>query len=157
MINFIFNVLNFLLLISVIVYIFYKYLLNNILNAFQEDKADKLKLNEQNNNLDLFQEKLEQSVLEQDIRCKNVILKIEKWANSVSLEKEKKNQESNNDYIKIKEKLKIQHNNYQNKLIQEESTAKLLEKLEFDLNNYFSDKENLDKYFDNIFHNKLKF
>lgn len=156
MINIIFNILNFILLIFVIVYIFYKYLLKIILNAFHEDKINKLKLNEQNINLDIFKEKLEKSILEQDIIGQNLILKVEKWKNFVFFEKEKKTQESNLYYIKIKEKIKIQYNNYKNHIIQEELTPKLLENLEFELDNYFSNKENLDLYFDNIFKNKLK-
>lgn len=155
-IDFIFNILNLLLLITAIVYIFYKYLIKNILKAFNEDKSNIEFLYDQNKDLDIFEKKLDQSILEQDVAGKELTLKIEKWKHYVDQELEMKTKEYDNNYKQIKDKLQIQYNNYQNGKIQEQILPNLLDNLELEVNSYFKNQDNVNKYFDNIFKNKLK-
>jgi len=156
-VDLIFNILNFLLFIAIAVFIFYKYLLKNILKAFNEDKLNHQILIEQSNDLHLFEEKLNQSITNQEIIGKNLALKIEKWRSYVENQKSMLLADYNKNYNQIKNKLAIQHNNYQNSKIQKQIEPQLIEHLENEINNYFKDQSNLDQYFDNIFNNKLKF
>ncbi|MCK9544057.1 MAG: hypothetical protein M0R03_18715 [Novosphingobium sp.] len=157
MIDFIFNILNFLLVVGTIIYVFYKYLLKNILKAFQEDKANIQLMLDQDKSLAIFKEKLDKSIEQQDITGKNLTLKIERWQSYIEAEKEKKIDEYNKYYSKVKSRLKIQHNNYQNQIIQDQISPELFDSLEYEFHDYFKDQSNTESYFENIFKNKLKF
>lgn len=155
-IDFIFSILNFLSIIVVAIYVFYKYILPSVLKAFEEDKTSLKALFDQENDLITFDRELDQSILDQNELGKRLSLKFKEWQSVVQLEKEEKFNQSIKYNSEINNRLKIQSDNYKTQKIKEQLKPDILKNLEINLNNYFEDPDNVDKYFDSILSNMNK-
>lgn len=155
-IDFIFSILNFLSIIVVAIYVFYKYILPSVFKAFEEDKMSLKALFDQENDLITFDRELDQSILDQNELGKRLSLKFEEWQSVVQLEKKEKLNQALKYHSEINNRLKIQSDNYKTQKIKEQLKPDILRNLEMNLNNYFEDPDNVDKYFDSILSNMNK-
>lgn len=155
MINFIFNILNFLLIIAVLAYIFNKYILPNLKQQFADEKQNIVNLNDKIHNLIELQKKSDDELLEQDISCKDLKNKVEIWNTTILKKNNQKLQELSKFYNLTLDKLKEQSENYKVKKHWQQIKPNLSKILKNDFINYFEDENNVNKYINQLINQML--
>ena len=154
MINTIFNIVNFILVIIACAFII-KHFLPKLQASFDQEKLYLDELRDEKQDLLFLQKDVERAAHEQDKLGKELIKKIDQWYDQVAQETLLKQNEYSYYNSMIEKKLEVQFENYKLSKIKEEAQPYILQKLERELKEYFKEQKNVDKYFISVF-NDLK-
>jgi len=151
MIDLIFNILNLLVFLFLLVYAFYHYLLPSLKTSFKNYKLNLIDLENQKNELLIAQLDTANKIIAQNSLCMILKDKITLWKqNTESLLFHKKNTYAQNKQ-KLYEKINKQSENYQYEKLKKRITPKLVASLTENLEQHFKKEENKELYFANIF------
>jgi len=151
MIDLIFNTLNLLVFLFLLIYAFYKYALPSLKAAFDHYQQNLIDLENQKNELLIAQLDTANKIIAQNHLCMVLKDKIALWRqNTDNITFHKKN-----SYAQFKnklyEKINKQSENYQYEQLRKRVTPKLIQSLTENLEQHFENEENIEIYFANIF------
>lgn len=151
MIDLIFHTINASVVFILVAYIFKKFLLPTIKTKLEQEKLVIQNLREEHAQLVRSQKSLDESLVAQENECRNLSSKVDNWKISVNSANTEKESQKKLTIEELQKKLIIQSRNHALKVAQRELAPIVVGQLRVDLEKYFANQDNLDKYLDRSF------
>lgn len=146
MVDFVFNLINFVVIIALSLIFLNKKILPKLKKGFYKEQKFLEDLILEKKALIIAQDETETSIKEQKLECEKLKKKIDEWNQKVEDSKKLKEEEQKKYWKDLKNKLEIQSKNFNLLTIKKTIEKEVIKGIKKDLLKYFSDSTNMDKY-----------
>jgi hypothetical protein len=146
MIDLIFQIINLGIVIGLGFYIFTYKMLPGLRSKLEQEELIMRNLQDEHAELLLSQRNLEESLKEQDVECATLKTKIDQWKETVANQLRLEDVEAKRIFIAFEKKLEHQSYNHALKARQKQLAPVIVETLEKELKEYFSQRDKVNLY-----------
>ena len=146
----VFKIINLVLIVSVIAYIFKKYFLDTIKEQMLEETLKTHNLEQDIINNKKHVSSIKQEIEKQEIENKLILKKITQWADAIGQENKNLELFVNNNLVKAQKRVAVQQKNLEENVIKNLAVPLVIEQLKNIAHNKFNKKTAQEKFSDDV-------